>query len=107
MAGTIGKFVATRSMKHPREKGTIREALAAGVVRPWFGPSVMVGTGFVIDRIGGESLQCDNVLYWPDVQPATALGGEDGPRLFPIEGVASVVEVKSKPYYDRIAACAR
>ncbi len=63
MLGTIGKFVATRSMKHPGEKGTIREALAAGVVRPWFGPSVMVGTGFDIDRIGGESLQCDNVLY--------------------------------------------
>lgn len=96
MAGVLGKFRATNAITHRGEKGTIREALAAGIVRPWLGPSVKIGTGFVIQQHGGQSLQCDNVLYWPDVQPPTALGGEEGPCLFPVEGVASVVEVKSK-----------
>ena len=95
VAGVIGKFKATVAIKQPGVKGAAREALAASVVSPWFGPSVKIGTGIIIDRHGANSLQSDNVLYWPDVQPPTVLGGEGGPRLFPVEGVASVVEVKS------------
>lgn len=95
MAGAIGKFHATLAIQHNGVKGSAREALAESIIRPWFGPSVEIGSGIVIDSANQNSLQCDNVLYWPDVQPATVLGGYKGPCLFPVEGVASVVEVKS------------
>ena len=95
MAGTMGKFEATRAIPHTLVKGLAREALASGVLRPWFGSSIAIGTGIIIDNCGHESRQCDNVLFWPDVQPHISMGGDSGPSLFPIEGVASVVEVKS------------
>jgi hypothetical protein len=95
MEGVLHKYRATRALVHHGQKGAAREALAASAVRPWFGPAVAIGTGIVIDNTGKESRQCDNVLYWPDIQPAIPLGGTDAPHLFPIEGVAAVVEVKS------------
>jgi hypothetical protein len=95
MAGTMGKFEATRAISHTLIKGLAREALASGVLRPWFGSSIKIETGIVIDSRGNQSRQCDNVLFWPDVQPHIPMGGDSGPSLFPIEGVASVVEVKS------------
>ena len=73
MAGVIAKFRATSAMQHEGQKGTAREALAASVVRPWFGRSVEIGTGTIIDRHGMNSRLSDNVLYWPDVQPAIVL----------------------------------
>jgi len=96
MAGVIAKYEATKSINHAGEKGSAREAMIAAAIEPWFGPSVANGSGFVIDALGQKSLQCDNVFYWPDLQPRLSLGHEiRGPGLFPVEGVAAVVEVKS------------
>ena len=103
MKGVMAHFEATRGIDHRYQKGFAREALVKTAIEPWFGPSVSIGSGFVInsytnldDQRGGTSSECDNVIFWPDLMPNLILGGTDGPSLFPIEGVASVVEVKSK-----------
>ena len=96
MAGVLAKYQATKTVSHPGEKGNAREALCAAAVEPWFGPAVAIDTGFMIDSLGNKSLQCDDIFYWPDLQPRISLGhATRGPGLFPIEGVAAVVEVKS------------
>jgi len=95
MAGVIAKYHGTDKITQMPQKGAAREALAATIIEPWFGPSLRVGTGFAIDSYGNTSPQCDTVLYWPDVQPSIAMGGISGPGLFPIESVASIIEVKS------------
>ena len=103
MKGVMAHFEATRGIDHRYQKGFAREALVKTAIEPWFGPSVSIGSGFVInsytnldDQRGGTSSECDNVIFWPDLMPNLILGGTGGPSLFPIEGVASVVEVKSK-----------
>jgi hypothetical protein len=59
------------------------------------------------DQRGTTSPECDNVIYWPDLMPKLTLGVHSGPSLFPIEGVAAVVEVKSrltkKELYETLA----
>ena len=102
MENVINHFEATRGIGHAYQKGAAREALARTAIEPWFGPSVAIGSGFVINAInnpsdqrGLTSTECDNVIYWPDLMPKLTLGLTDGPSLFPIEGVAAVVEVKS------------
>jgi hypothetical protein len=102
MDGVLAQFEATRGIDHKYQKGFARQALMQTAVEPWFGPSVAIGSGFVINAIsnihdqrGHTSNECDNVLFWPDQMPNMMLGGSSGPSLFPIEGVAAVVEVKS------------
>lgn len=102
MNGVISKFEATKGIEHRYQKGFAREALVQTAIEPWFGPSIAIGSGFVItsaasrdDDTGKTSPECDNVIYWPDMMQRLVLGGEYGPCLFPVEGVAAVVEVKS------------
>ena len=103
MKGVLAHFEASRGIDHRYQKGFAREALVKTAIEPWFGPNVSIGSGFVInavtsmsDHTGSTSTECDNVIFWPDLMPNLILGGSGGPSLFPIEGVASVVEVKSK-----------
>lgn len=97
MTGVLAKFRSSGLITHAGEKGRAREALVAAAIEPWFGPSVSIGSGFIIDSFGNSSRQADNVIFWPDVQPQALLGGHSsGPGVFPIEGVAATVEVKSK-----------
>lgn len=103
MEGVLAQFESTRGIEHRYQKGFARQALVQTAIEPWFGPSVSIGSGFVInavysvdDQRGQTSTECDNIIYWPDLMPSMLLGGRTGPRLLPIEGVAAVVEVKSK-----------
>ena len=96
MEGVLAKFRASTSITHNGEKGRAREALVSTAIEPWFGPEIQIGSGFVIDSFGNSSKQTDNVIYWPSVLPKMMLGGHaGGPGLFPVEGVAAAIEVKS------------
>ena len=74
MTSVIEKYEATKSISHSGEKGSAREAIVAAAIEPWFGPTVATGSGFLIDSLGNKSLQCDDIFFWPDLQPRIALG---------------------------------
>jgi hypothetical protein len=53
-----------------------------------------VGEGLVIDASGGQSRQCDVVIY--DRERAPILSSETGLTIWPFESVYAVAQVKSK-----------
>ncbi len=94
----LAGYYATQHLEHTTVKGAAREALFRAAIEPWFGPSVHVGSGHVVNSVAGEGShppQCDLVVYYPDVQPPVFLGGPSAPAYFPVEGVAAIIEVKS------------
>jgi hypothetical protein len=74
-------------------KGKEREGFVSGFLELVFPQSFRFGTGDVVDQSGQRSGEVDIVVEFPFGPSFPALGG--GPRLYPAEGVAAVIEVKS------------
>jgi len=84
---------AIDSIAHEGLKGRIREMFVEDLVAPLLPSFVGVGTGKIIDSEGGQSAECDVVIYDRDTMPPLMLGQREA--LFPIESVLYSIEVKT------------
>ena len=84
---------AIDSIAHEGLKGRIREIFVNDLVAPFLPSFVGLGTGKIIDSEGGQSAECDVVIYDRDVMPPLMLGQREA--LFPIESVLFSIEVKT------------
>ena len=50
----LAGYYSTKHLAHPTVKGDAREALFRAAIAPWFGPSVRMGTGHVVNVNGAE-----------------------------------------------------
>ncbi len=78
---------------HEGLKGRIREMVVDDLVAPLLPSYAGVGTGKIIDSEGGQSGECDVVIYDRDTMPPLMLGQREA--LFPIESVLYSIEVKT------------
>lgn len=89
---TIGRLSEAGQIGHPGEIGRARENILRDYLTNLVPPGFGLDTGFVIDALGGKSLQQDIVIYRREYHPIFKIGGV---FLFPVESVAAVIEVKS------------
>ncbi len=79
--------------KHQGLKGEGNETVLRELLKRFIPRRYGVGTGVVIDRDGGQSHQCDVVIYdtflYPSLFALTSI------QLFPVEVVYGVIEVKT------------
>ena len=80
-------------VSHRGELGSAREALIRGVLSRILPHTFLVGTGEIIDSIGGRSKQIDVVISRAE-SPSLLL--PNGSRVFLIESVIATIEVKSR-----------
>ena len=78
---------------HQGEKGSGNEEALRSIVRSFVPERFGVGTGFVIDKNGTPSRQCDIVIYerqqYPSLFSMTSL------HMFPVDIVFATIEVKT------------
>lgn len=86
-------FQKLDQLRHPGEKGRGREDVLRRFLSEYLPGRFGVDTGFVIDARGETSGQMDVVLY--DKASAPVFKLSDNVRVFPVESVAGVVQVKS------------
>jgi len=84
---------AIDSIAHEGLKGRIREIFVDDLVSPLLPSYVGIGTGKIIDSEGGQSGECDVVIYDRDRMPPLMLGLREA--LFSIESVLYSIEVKT------------
>lgn len=86
------KLDLARSVEHPGEGGRAREQVIRDFIRRLLPASLGVETGFVIDAVGGKSLQIDIVVYRTDYHPVFEIGGV---KHFLVESVLAAIENKA------------
>src|SRR6266478_341587 len=84
---------AIDSIAHEGLKGRIREIFVNDLIAPLLPSFVGLGTGKIIDSEGGQSGECDVIVYDRDLMPPLLLGQREA--LFPIESVLFSIEVKT------------
>jgi hypothetical protein len=89
----VAASIAIDSIIHEGLKGRIREMFVDDLIAPLLPSFVGVGTGKIIDSEGGQSGECDVVIYDRDKMPTLMLGQREA--LFPIESVLYSIEVKT------------
>jgi hypothetical protein len=80
------------SIDHPGESGRAREQIITRFLQRLLPSGYEIGTGFVIDAVGGISRQVDLVVHRVGYHPVLEIGGI---RHFLVESVAAVVENKA------------
>lgn len=78
---------------HQGEKGSGNEEALRRIVRSFVPERFGVGTGFVIDKNGALSRQCDIIIY--DKQQYPSLFSLTSLHMFPVDIVLATVEVKT------------
>lgn len=87
------RYVSSQ-VQHRPSKGQIRETeVVEGFLRQYMPRSVGIDRGEIVSSEGGRSGECDVVMYGRDSCPT--LIDKSGYKVFPIECVFAVVEVKS------------
>lgn len=86
------KKVVSSFVDHNQQKGEAREYVLRNFLKKFLPERFGVGSGFVVDSKDGVSGQVDIVIYDKNVTIPLSI---DGKRLFPIEGVVAVGEVKT------------
>ena len=84
---------ASGKLIHPGEFGTYREEVLRRLLRLILPSSFGVGQGFIINRHGKISRQCDVIVY--DKLKTPTFCSLENQRFVPIETVAVVIEAKS------------
>lgn len=79
-------------LHHAGESGRAREFFVESVLRRVLPPDVVIGSGEIVDRLGGRSKQQDLLLYRNNFPVIDSLAGT---HLYLAEGVLATVEVKS------------
>ena len=82
------------SFRHPGIKGDGGEDIVREFLSTHLPKGLEVGTGEIIDHSGRHSRQCDVVIVNP-LRTPTFLRSENH-LIFPVEGVAAVIEVKTR-----------
>jgi hypothetical protein len=92
-------FERSINIKHHGERGRIREERVLSFLIERLPNTYSIGTGHVVDSFGGISQQIDGVIFHAASTPILYTeSNEDSyqPQLFFIEGVSSVISVKSE-----------
>ena len=92
--GAISRARIASDLQHPGEIGRAREIFVRDILRPILPSSIGIGTGFIIDHVGGRSNQVDVILYDKEKIPPMLFDAVQG--IFPCESVVGTVEVKSE-----------
>jgi len=82
-----------KKLVHPAEYGTYREDLFIDFLRLYIPPKYGISTGFIIDKEGNISTQCDIIIY--DYYNMPKIQNSQNQRFFLIEMVLGVIEMKS------------
>ncbi|WP_155641349.1 DUF6602 domain-containing protein [Burkholderia cepacia] len=94
ISGAIAEARAASSLKHQGVKGTVLEILVARLFRPLLPSDIGIGSGQIIDQIGGNmSTQIDIILYDKSILPPALY--DDSTGIFPIEAVLYAIEIKT------------
>lgn len=94
IGGAIAEARAASSLKHQGVKGTVLEILIARLFRPLLPSDIGIGSGQIIDQMGGNmSTQVDIILYDRSILPPALYDESTG--IFPIEAVLYAIEVKT------------
>ncbi|WP_211468433.1 DUF6602 domain-containing protein [Collimonas silvisoli] len=94
IGGAIAEARAASSLKHQGVKGTVLEILVARLFRPLLPSDIGIGSGQIIDQMGGNmSTQIDIILYDKSILPPALY--DDSTGIFPIEAVLYAIEVKT------------
>lgn len=88
----LGQLQLAKSVDHPGEGGRARENVLADALRRFVPDTYGVGTGFVIDGVGGRSRQIDIVIYRQGYHPVFVIGGV---VHYMVEAVVAVIENKA------------
>jgi len=92
--GAWDEHEAAKGVTHGGVKGRAREIIAANrILRPLLPWSVGLGTGLIVDHVGGQSAETDLVLYDRALLPGSMY--DDSFGLFPLDACLAVIEVKS------------
>lgn len=86
-------YEATGELKHPGEKGLLRELFLRRLIESVLPPHFGVGSGIVVDKWKRQSPQVDLVIY--DRRRLPPLLEEHGHGIYPMDAVLRVIEVKS------------
>lgn len=90
--GVLDGLDLTREIKHPGENGRAREQILRRFLERILPGKYKVGTGFVIDAVGGISNQIDIVVYRDDYHSVFEIGDV---KHFMVESVVAVIENKA------------
>jgi len=91
-AEATARLATAELITHPGERGRARESILGTYLREIVPAGYDIETGFIIDAVGGQSLQQDLIIVRHDYHPVFKVGGVS---FFPVEAVAAVLEVKS------------
>ncbi|WFE69942.1 hypothetical protein P8S55_09065 [Halomonas sp. M1] len=86
-------YEATGELKHPGEKGLLREMFVKRVLESLLPPHFGVGTGIVVDKWRRQSPQVDLIIF--DRRRLPPILEENGHGIYPMDAVLRVIEVKS------------
>lgn len=86
-------FLATGNIQHRGEKGSLREAFVINLLQQFLPEHFGLGSGIVIDKYGGQSVQVDIIVY--DKRIAPPIIEAAGRGVYLVDSVVRVVEVKS------------
>ncbi len=86
-------YEATGELKHPGEKGLLREMFLKRVLESLLPPHFGVGTGIVVDKWRRQSPQVDLIIF--DRRRLPPILEENGHGIYPMDAVLRVIEVKS------------
>lgn len=83
------------AVDHNLSSGQSLEEAVRVFLRKHLPTSIGVAQGQIVDASGGITKQLDVIVYDPQATPVLYTSEEEGHRLFPVEGVLGVVEVKA------------
>lgn len=94
--GALGEISSSDEIDHTGIRGGAAESAVRELIGDLLPKWAEVGTGKVIDRLGGQSRQIDTALYSSFVLPPVLVHKAGDDLLIPVEACISTVEIKSK-----------
>lgn len=89
----LGLYAASGELKHPGEKGLLRELFLRRVIEAVLPKHFAVGSGIIVDRWNRQSPQVDLLIF--DTRRTPPALDENGHGIYPVDAVMRVIEVKS------------
>ena len=91
----VEQFADARAATSPATVGAAMEQPVKEQMEQILPRGIKIGSGFVIDSVGGTSRQSDLVLYERDICPMFSINNTPETTYYPCEGVIAICEVKS------------
>jgi len=93
-------FLATGSILHNGEKGSLRESFLINLISKFLPDVFGIGSGLVVDAFGRQSVQADIIIYDKRLMPPILEAAGRG--IYPVDSVLRVIEVKSNVRKDSL-----